>query len=151
MNLLFTILKFKKVKLLKIDYNNVKRVVNKENVESLKKKTIKEILLLKKSEKYTKKDGDYNKKQLDPLIGKSKILDDLLGKNYLFLFKNIYFQKGGNRKVGLNFIGLNDKIIDIPEDIELYEQIFSAKDNDKYKEETEKIIEERYFNNNNEI
>lgn len=130
-------------KFLKLDYN-FKKNVTKKKVNELKSKTINDLISMTNiSNKYKKYDKCKNKITLEKLTKYSEIMKKLFQKNYLFLF-NIFRQK--ERKVNLNIVGLQNEIIEIPDDIKLYEDIFRKKNNDdeEYRKNMEKTVNEFY-------
>jgi len=72
--------------------HRIKRCTKLEYLETLKKSSIKKILIASISNKYSKlsKEKEHNMKILNGLIGKSKWLDQLFDMNYLELFKLYY-------------------------------------------------------------
>ena len=94
-------------KFLKLDYK-FKRNVNKNFVESLKRKTLAEIVCNKISVKYKNKDVNSNKLIYDE-IKENEILKNILSENYVSFFKKIYYKS--NKHINLEEYGLNKNII----------------------------------------
>ena len=90
----------------KLDYE-LKKNVNKKYFDSLKNKTIGEILCNKISIKYKKQNENANIKVYEQ-IKDMEILKKILSENYLKLFKKIYFKS--NKIINLKEYGLDQEI-----------------------------------------
>ena len=90
----------------KLDYG-LKKNVNKKYFDSLKNKTIGEILCNKISIKYKKQNENANIKVYEQ-IKDMEILKKILSENYLKLFKKIYFKS--NKIINLKEYGLDQEI-----------------------------------------
>lgn len=91
----------------KINYE-IKKNVNKKNFDSLKNKTIGEILCNKISVKYKKQNENVNK-EIYEQIKDNEILKNIFSENYLKLFKKIYYKS--NKIINLKEYGLEEEII----------------------------------------
>ena len=76
---------------LKYDF---KKTTNKKEINSLKGKTIGQIIANNISDKYKCKNSNYNQKLFEQITNNkdSKVLNNILSENYLELFKKIYFK-----------------------------------------------------------
>ena len=92
---------------LKLDYN-FKKNTKKDFVESLKKKTLREIICTNISDKYKHNPINTNT-LLYEKVKNEKVIFNVLEDNYLNLFRNIYYKS--NEVVNLNKYGLNKKIV----------------------------------------
>ena len=92
---------------LKLDYD-FKKNVNTKFVESLKSKSIREIICNKVSSKYRIHDKNPNK-NICEILEKDEVLNKILSENYLALFQKIYYKS--NQKINLKEYGLNKDII----------------------------------------
>ena len=90
----------------KLDYE-FKSNVNKNFVESLKRKTLAEIVCNKISVKYKHKDVNSNSIIYNE-IKENKILKNILSENYVSFFKKIYYKS--NEHINLEEYGLNKNI-----------------------------------------
>lgn len=121
----------------KLDYE-LKKNVNKKNFDSLKNKTIGEILCNKISIKYKKQNVNANFEIYDQ-IKDNEILKKILSENYIKLFKKIYYKS--NKIINLREYGLNEEII-LTKPVKMFKDLL--KDNealDKNKEYQKNIIE----------
>ena len=131
---------------IKID-NKFKKVVNKKNIKKLIFQTIEEIIKNNISPKYSTKDKSINKKNCE-IIRKKGLTDfiNILNKKFLFFFDKIYYTS--KRKFNLRQFNLADIEIELPDDLELYENLLNKNRKDRnfneYKEKMEKIIK-NYF------
>ena len=114
-----------------------------ENRKKLKEQTIGDILKNKISRKYTTCDKNanfetYKKIENDGLID----ILNVLNQKFLFFFENVYFKS--LRKFNLNQFGLMNLEIEIPYDIELYENLLLKNKHDpkfeQYKLKMEKCV-----------
>ena len=98
--------------------------VKKEFVNSLKTKTIGDIICTQRSNKY-KCDLNHNKKIYEETRG-NKILKNLYSENYMTLFRKIYFKS--EKIINLREYGLNTKII-LSDDVRMFKDLIKNKDN----------------------
>lgn len=125
-----------KQRFLKLDYN-FKKNVNKNFVDSLKEKTIKEVICNKISCKYRKQEKDANKAICEE-IKNDKILNNILSENYLSLFKKIYYKNNGY--VNLKEYGL-DKEIHLSKNVKIFKDLIEAYDSNEEKDYKKNIRE----------
>ena len=121
----------------KLDYE-IKKNVNKKYFDSLKNKTIGEILCNKISVKYKKQDENANKKIYAKIKDNEK-LKKLLSENYLKIFKKIYYKS--NKNINLKEYGLDEEIL-LTKPVKMFKDLL--KDNetsDVNKEYQKNIIE----------
>ena len=95
-----------KTKFLNLNYE-FKMNIKKDFVESLKKKTIGEIISNEISIKYKGKEKNFNK-NLYEKIKDNEVLNKIFEDNYIKLFKNIYYKS--KEKINLKEYGLNKDI-----------------------------------------
>ena len=86
----------------------IKKIVNHEFVESLKKKTIEDIVKLKISPKI-KKDENINKHIYDIVVKKLPIIKKFFNRDYLSLFKEYYENPDGGFKFNGKDISLSHR------------------------------------------
>ena len=96
-----------KQQFVKLNYE-FKKNIKKEFVNSLKSKTIGEIICTQISNKYKKKVLSYNKNIYEQTKS-NKVLNKIYSQNYLLFFRKIYFPS--ERTINLREYGLNDEII----------------------------------------
>ena len=116
---------------LKLDYN-FKKKINKANVESLKNKTLGDIISNKISRKYKYKRKDFNKQLCDEIKLSDSVLKNILSDNYLLFFKKIYYKS--INKISLEEYGLNKEII-LPKKVKMYKDLLKdneAKDSNNF-------------------
>ena len=116
---------------LKLDYN-FKKSIKKENVESLKNKTIGDIISNKISRKYKYEREDFNKQLCDEIKLSDSVLKNILSDNYLLFFKKIYYKS--INKISLEEYGLNKEII-LPKKVKMYKDLLKdneAKDSNNF-------------------
>ena len=77
---------------LKLDYQ-IKKEIKKKSLESLKNKTIGEIISSKISTKYRNKVENYNEIIFKEIKNKSEVLKNIFSQNYLTFFKSVYYIK----------------------------------------------------------
>ena len=94
------------IQFLKLNYE-FKMNIKKEFVESLKKKTIGEIISNEISIKYKGKEKNFNK-NLYEKIKDNEVLNKIFEDNYINLFRNIYYKS--KEKINLKEYGLNKDI-----------------------------------------
>jgi hypothetical protein len=121
---------------LKLDYR-FKKNVNKNFVESLRQKTIGEIICNDVSIKYRRQHKDANKKIYEE-IKNDRILNNILSENYLKFFKKIYYKI--NRIINLKEYGL-DKDIVLSENVKSFKYLLEPYDSIEEKEYKKNIIE----------
>ncbi len=109
---------------LKLDYN-FKKKIKKDNVETLKKKTIGDIISNKISPKYKFTRKDFNIILCDEIKKSDKVLRNILNENYILFFKKIYYKSVN--KISLEEYGLNKEII-LPKKVKMYKDLL--KDNE---------------------
>lgn len=128
-----------------INYD-LKKNISKKVFNSLKQKNIANILIQELSRKYSvkfDKDRYINKKFYDKII-KNNNIKEILGENYINLFKNVYYENKReiNTKSG-------DSII-LSEDVETFKDILNKNDgDDKYKDLLINIVKEFYLRDPN--
>ena len=135
-NIILKILNYEQ-RFFKLDYE-LKKNVNKKNFDSLKNKTIGEILCNKISIKYKKQNVNANFEIYDQ-IKDNEILKKILSENYIKLFKKIYYKS--NKNINLREYGINEQII-LTKPVKMFKDLL--KDNealDKNKEYQKNIIE----------
>ncbi len=117
LNIILKSLNYKE-RFLKLDYQ-YKRNVNKDFVEALKKKTIREIICNDISNKYK-----HNPKNTNVLIYKKvkgeKAIYNILEENYLNLFRKVYYKS--NKMINLNEYGLN-KLIFLSNKVKMFKDL----------------------------
>ena len=118
-----------------------KRNVKKVFVNSLKTKTIGEIICNKISNKY--KNDHYDNKFIYEQLKEDKILNKIFSENYLFFFKKIYFKS--ERTVNLREYGLNKKII-LSNKVKMYKDLLKDKECE-YKKNIIKCVNHHFFPN----
>ena len=82
-------------------------MTNFDNWEMLKKQKLKDILKLKRSDRYEKTDEYHNKNLLEEIKNK-KVIKNILEENYLIFFEKVYYK--GERKISLTKYG-SDEIL----------------------------------------
>ena len=121
----------------KLDYE-LKKNVNKKNFDSLKNKTIGEILCNKISIKYKKQNVNANFEIYDQ-IKDNEILKKILSENYIKLFKKIYYKS--NKIINLREYGINEQII-LTKPVKMFKDLLNDNEAlDKNKEYQKNIIE----------
>lgn len=104
-----------------------KKNVKKDFVESLKSKTIADIISNKISEKYRKYDIDTNK-NIMKILEKDKVLNKILSEKYTQLFIKIYFKS--NRIVNLKEYGINKDIL-LSKKVKMFKNLLKCFDKDQ--------------------
>jgi hypothetical protein len=137
LNCILTNLKYEENKrFLKLDYN-FKKKIKKENVKSLKNKTIGDIISNKISRKYKYEREDFNKQLCDEIKLNDSVLRDILSENYLLFFKKIYYKS--INKISFGEYGLNKEII-LPKKVKMYKDLLKDnEDKDSYNFDSKKI------------
>ena len=113
-------------KFLKLDYN-YKKNNKKDFVESLKKKTIREIICTNISDKYKHSSINTNT-LLYEKIKNEKVIFNILEDNYLNLFRNIYYKS--NKVINLNEYGLNKKIV-LSNEVKMFKDLLKGINSNK--------------------
>ena len=126
-----------KQQFLKLDYN-FKKNVNNKFVESLKTKSIGEIICNKISAKYTMYDANMNK-SICEILEKDEILNKILSENYLSLFQKIYYKS--NRIINLKEYGLNKDII-LSKEVKMFKDLLKGNEALDENKEYQKYINE---------
>ena len=103
---------------LKLDYK-FKSKTNKKFVDSLKDKSIKDIISNQISDKYKGKNKLYNQNICNYIIG-NNVMKAILEDNYSNLFYKIYYKS--NKIIDLQEYGLNEKIT-LSEKVEMYQDL----------------------------
>ena len=129
-----------KEKFLRLSYE-YKMKVNKEFVNSLKTKTIGDIMSFQISSKY-KYDLNYNENIYEKIKG-NNVLKNLFSENYLLLFRKIYFKS--EKIINLREYGLN-KIIILSDNVKMFKDLLKNEDN-VYKEIIKKFAKRNYLIN----
>ena len=109
----------------KLDYK-FKKNIKKEYIESLKKKTVGEIICNKISKKYTHQEEDSNK-LLKEKLKEINVFKNIFDLNYLVLMK-IYFKS--NRIVNLKEYGI-DKTIVLTNKVKMFNDLLTKLENDE--------------------
>ena len=104
---------------LKLD-QSFKENIKKDFVESLKKKTIAEIIDNKISIKYKKKIKTIDNKKIYEELKDKENLKGLFKENYLELFKNVYYKNKKN--INLKRYGI-EKEINLSKEVKFYEDL----------------------------
>ena len=122
-----------KTKFLNLNYE-FKMNIKKDFVESLKKKTIGEIISNEISIKYKGKEKNF-KKNLYEKIKDNEVLNKIFEDNYIKLFKNIYYKS--KKKINLKEYGLN-KDIYLSKNVKMFNNLLKndIEGNKKIKEST---------------
>ena len=142
-NVLIALNKSKKFQ--KLDYK-YKRNIKKTFVNSLKIKNIGDIIGSEISDKYKKFDKNYNKALFEE-YKKDEILSELFKKQYLELFRKIYYKK--KKKINMKELGINlDQEINLS-NAKTFEDLLKEKDNnindEEYKSNLKKCIIQHFF------
>lgn len=120
--------------------------INQMFRNSLNNKTIKKILLEAPISGKFKKNKNYNIEVYNKLVKEgNNLLINILDKNFLFFFKNIYY--ANKRKLDLSLFGFDPCEIELTNDIKMFEDLLlkrKSQDFIKYKKEMEKCAE-KYF------
>ena len=132
----------------KLNYN-IKKIVNKEQIEMLRSSTIEEVIGKEISPKNSTKDKNYNKIICEQIrkLGKNDIIN-ILNLNFFFFFDNIYFKSLRNFNLKELNISNKDITIELPKEIELYEDLKERNNDIKYKEIMDSTIKNKYYRNN---
>ena len=129
-----------------LDYQ-FKKIINKKYRNKLISQSIEDIIKNNISPKYSTKEKSSNK-EICEIIRKKGLTDfiNILNKRFLFFFDKIYFTS--RRRFNLKQFNLADIEIELPNNVELYENLLDKNKNDRnykhYKEKMEKIIQ-KYF------
>lgn len=126
---------------LNLDYE-FKKKVKKEFVESLKSKSIGEIICNKVSDKYRKYDENTNA-DIYKILQNDEVLNKILSENYTQLFRKIYFYS--NRMVNLKEYGINKDII-LSKKVKMFQDLFKRFDEDKeYQKKLNECANKNFF------
>ena len=130
-----------KKKFLKLDYK-FKKNVKQNFVESLKSKSLREIICNNISSKYQNYNDDANE-IICKKIQKDEILNKILSENYLQLFKKIYLKS--NKIVNLKEYGLDKEII-LSKEVKMYKDLLkSFEENKEYKKSMNECINRNFL------
>lgn len=122
--------------------------VNQEFRAYLNKKTIKEIIEEGPISPKYKKDKNHNKNVINKLKEEGHdIILDILAKNFLFFFVNIYFPN--IKKFNLSSLELKSFEVELPIKVKLFKDLLNKNKNDidKYKKDMEKCAKKYFFLN----
>ena len=118
------ILAFLNIKVIFFDLDHkFKNHIKKEFVNSLKERTIGDIICSRISPKY-KKDINHNK-IIYETTKVYNVLNKIYSENYLLFFRNIYFTS--NKKINLSKYGLNKEIM-LSDKVKMYKDLIKNKD-----------------------
>ena len=130
-----------KKKFLKLDYK-FKKNVKQNFVESLKSKSLREIICNNISSKYQNYNDDANE-IICTKIQKDEVLNKILSENYLQLFKKIYLKS--NKIVNLKEYGLDKEII-LSKEVKMYKDLLkSFEENKEYKKSLNECINRNFL------
>lgn len=115
--------------------------VKKEFVESLKTKTIGEIIVNDITIKFKTLNKNYNQ-MLYEKIKDNEQLKKIFEDNYLKLFKNIYYKN--NNKVNLKEYGIN-KVINLPENVEMIKDLLKKHNDFEEKRRIKESVIKNYL------
>jgi len=125
-----------KKKFLKLNYK-FKSNINKNFVDSLKKKNIGDIISTEISVKYKNKDKNINK-ELYEKIKDNDVLNKIFEDNYLKLFRQVYYKS--RKKINLKEYGMNKDII-LSKNVKMVDDLLkNINDLDENKKIKESII-----------
>ena len=119
-----------------------KRNVNKKFFNSLKNKTIRDIICTQISVKYKKVDLNINE-NIYKQTKLNQILNKIFSENYLLFFRKIYFKS--ERIINLKEYGLNQKLI-LSEKAQMYKDLIEDKDY-VYKRDLKDCVNRHFFSN----
>lgn len=122
-----------------IDYQ-IKKKVNHNYVEDLKKKTIGDILQLRVSPKMKKSGENANKEIYNKVLEKCPELRDFFLKNYITVFKKYYFDEDYKEN---QFNQVNGKIINLSSKTKTFKNLIQK--NGLLKENIRKVVFNYYF------
>ena len=132
------------IRFLKLDYR-FKMNVSRKFFESLKKKTIGEIISSEISVKYKKSDKNINKKLYEQ-IKDNEVLNKIFEDNYLKLFRNIYYKS--NKIINFKEYGLN-KDIYLSNNVKMLNDLLKTNEdldtNKKYLKRIKEIVIKNFF------
>ena len=140
-----------KEQFLKINYE-VKKKINKNFFESLKDKTLSDIICNKISNKYKNYDSNYNIEIYNKIKDK-EILKNLFKENYLEFFQNIYCKS--EHIINLKKYGLEKEII-LTNEVKMFNDLLQDNldeniDNDKYIGSIYTCVKQNYYQDINKI
>ena len=129
----------------------IKSNINQDFRKCLNKKTIKEILYNEPiSKKYKKYDKFENKKIIDRLEKENqKIILDILDKNFLFFFQNLFYLN--IKKFNLSTFGLEPLEIVLPPNVKMFNNLLEKSncgDFNEYKYKMEKCAKKYFISSN---
>ena len=128
-------------KFLKLDYQ-FKRNVNKDFVEALKKKTIREIICNNISNKYKHNPENTNSLIYEKVKGE-KVIYNILEENYLNLFRKFYYKS--NKTINLNEYGLN-KLIFLSNKVKMFKDLLrDVKSNEVHQKKISESAKRNYL------
>ncbi len=108
-------------KFLQLNYD-FKKNVNKTFIDSLKTKTIRDIICNKISQKYKTHDEDINMRIYEQ-IKENKVINNILSENYLRFFKKFYYKS--NKVINLQEYGLDSTII-LSKNVKMYKDLIDS-------------------------
>ena len=128
----------------RLDYT-FKKNIKKKFVESLKEKTIGDIISNNISNKYKYKKKDFNEKLCDKLKKENKVLYNILSQNFLLLFRKVYYNN--INEINLKDFGLDeDKYIILSDKVKMYKDLlFKNKDSFLSFKKINKCIKEYFY------
>ena len=128
----------------RLDYK-FKKDIKKKCVNSLKEKTIGDIISNKISIKYKYKKEDFNEKLCDKLKKENKVLNNILSQNYLLPFQKVYYKN--INEINLKDFGLDyDKYIFLSDKVKMYKDLlFKNKESFLYFKKINKCIKEHFY------
>ena len=130
-----------KKKFLKLDYK-FKKNVKQTFVESIKSKSLREIICNNISSKYQNYNEDTNE-IICKKIQKDEVLNKILSENYLQLFKKIYLKS--NRIFNLKEYGLDKEII-LSKEVKMYKDLLkSFEENKEYKKRMNECVNRNFL------
>ena len=135
-------------KFYKLDYN-VKKIVNKDYFESLKKKTLLQIICKNISKKYKDK-GDNINEQIYEKIKENKVLKNFFNENYITFFKEVYYKS--DKIINFKKYGL-DRAITLSNDVKMFKDLLAnnrddAGNNKEYIENINLCVSQNYIPEN---
>ena len=124
-----------------------KGTINVKNLNSLKEKTLDDVISSELSTKFTKKGEDHNKKICDKIKndGNYKVLNLILKEKYLKFFKNYYHNE---KTINLKEYSDHEEIIQFPSEPKTLNDLFNKESNrgdEKYKKTVLEVIKNTKF------
>lgn len=131
-----------------------KKNINKDHRDKLNTQTIKEVLsIAPMSTKYSKalkKDGEHNSNTIKKIEKEgSKLLSDILDKNFLFFFENIYYKSIYN--INLDSFGLESCKIILSKKVKMYENFFDDDKDENYKKKMNECAKIYFIKNKKDM